>query len=400
MTYNSLHKRRMNLVNSIKIPSRIYSGKGSMESIKDIIKKEQARSVILFADQAILSQNLLDRTIAIMEELQIVYEVISDIKPEPSYEDIETVLNRIQLKRADLLLAVGGGSVLDCAKICSVLINADYNIQDILLDSSLAKKQLKTVLVPSTCGTGSEATINAIVLKPEEDLKVGIVTEEFLCDYVILDSDMIKSLPRSIIAATGIDALCHAVECYTSNKANVFSNFYAIESAKLIIQNIKNTYNNPEDEDAKMNLLIAAFYAGVAINGSGTTAVHALSYPLGGKYHIPHGISNAILLVNVLEFNLPYCYKEMAQLYDAIDPWQQSLKDDEKARKLLDIMKEIVTAVEIPTDLSAYSITKDDIEYLVEAASKVTRLLNNNCIELKKEDIRSIYVKLIKGCDE
>ena len=146
-------------------------------------------------------------------------------------------------------------------------------------------------MIPTTCGTGSEATCNAIVAVPEEQSKKGIVNDSMIPDYVVLDSNMIRKLPKSIVAATGVDALAHVVECFTSKKATPFSDTYAVAGAKLIFHNIREAYNNPDNMEAKSNMMTGAFYGGVAITGSGTTAVHALSYPLGGKYHIAHGVS-------------------------------------------------------------------------------------------------------------
>ncbi len=169
----------------------------------------------------------------------------------------------------------------------------------------LAKKQIKTVMIPTTCGTGSEATCNAIVAVPEEQSKKGIVNDSIIPDYVVLDSNMIRKLPKSIVAATGVDALAHVVECFTSKKATPFSDTYAAAGAKLIFHNIREAYNNPDNMEAKSNMMTGAFYGGVAITGSGTTAVHALSYPLGGKYHIAHGVSNAILFCKAIGIENP-----------------------------------------------------------------------------------------------
>ncbi|MFR3031993.1 MAG: iron-containing alcohol dehydrogenase, partial [Blautia sp.] len=273
---------------------------------------------------------------------------------------------------------------------------ADYTVRDLLDDPTLARKQVKTVMLPTTCGTGSEATCNAIVAIPEEESKKGIVNDSMIPDYVILDSQMIRKLPKSIVAATGVDALAHAVECFTSKKATPFSDTYAAASAKLIFHNIREAYNNPENMEAKSDMLLGAFYGGVAITGSGTTAVHALSYPLGGKYHIAHGVSNAILFAHVMEFNKSACKERLATLCDAVFPEQNAKSVDDKAEYMIGQIADIVKVTDIPTDLDAFGVKMEDLDFLVDAGSKQTRLLVNNMRELSLDDIRSIYLKVLR----
>ena len=296
----------------IKIPSCVCGGEGCVENIKDIIKKENAKKLIVFTDKGIRGAGLLDILTNTLDEIKAEYQIFDDLTAEPAYQDVERVIKEAEGCSGDLIVAIGGGSVMDAAKLCSVLKGASYTVRDLLKDPSLAKKQVKTVMIPTTCGTGSEATCNAIVAIPEEESKKGIVNDSMIPDYVLLDSQMIRKLPKAIVAATGVDALAHAVECYTSKKATPFSDTYAAASAKLIFKNIKEAYDNPENMEAKNNMLLGAFYGGVAITGSGTTAVHALSYPLGGKYHIAHGVSNAILFAHVMEYNKSACSERLA----------------------------------------------------------------------------------------
>ena len=248
-------------------------------------------------------------------------------------------------------------------------------------------------MIPTTCGTGSEATCNAIVAVPEEQSKKGIVNDSMIPDYVVLDSNMIRKLPKSIVAATGVDALAHVVECFTSKKATPFSDTYAAAGAKLIFHNIREAYNNME---AKSNMMTGAFYGGVAITGSGTTAVHALSYPLGGKYHIAHGVSNAILFAHVMEFNKDTCSKRLAILCDAVYPELAGKSEDEKAQYMIDQIADIVKVTNIPTDLKEFGVKPEDLDFLVDAGSKQQRLLVNNMKELSLDDIRNIYLKVLK----
>lgn len=380
----------------IKIPSCVYSGVGSVEDVQTILKQESAKKALVFTDKKVAGAGLLDKLLAVLERCSVDYRVFDELKPEPAYGDVEAVVEQMNREKGDIIIAIGGGSVMDAAKLCSLLKSSDYTVKDLLGDPLLASKQLKTVMIPTTCGTGSEATCNAIVAIPEEQSKKGIVNAEMIPDYVILDAQMIAGLPASIVAATGVDALAHVVECYTSRKATPLSDTYAAAGAKLIFRNIEEAYKNPSDMEAKNNMLLGAFYGGVAITGSGTTAVHALSYPLGGKYHIPHGVSNAILFAHVMAFNKDACAERLAQLCDEVYPEQAAKSGEEKADYMIERIAAIVKNTDIPVNLGAFCVKMEDLDFLVDAGSRQQRLLVNNMKELSLEDIRSIYLNVLK----
>ena len=378
------------------IPSVLYTGEGSIAgSIKEVLAKEQAKKVLVFTDKGIIGAGLLNLLLDALKERGTAYEIFSDLRPEPSYEDVEKIRRQAENSEGDLIVAFGGGSVMDAAKLVSILKGSDYSVKDLLADPSLGRKQMKSVAIPTTCGTGSEATCNAIVAVPEEEVKKGIVNTAMIPDYVILDAQVIKKLPKSIVAATGVDALAHVVECYTSKKATPLSNTYALAGAKLIFENIREAYCNPDNMEAKSNMMLGAFYGGVAITGSGTTAVHALSYPLGGKYHIPHGVSNAILFAHVMKMNKEACAEQLAEICDVINPPLYAQSIDAKADYVIGQIEDVVKFTEIPTDLYSFGVKKEDLDFLVDSGSKQTRLLVNNRKELTLDDIRSIYLKVL-----
>lgn len=280
---------------------------------------------------------------------------------------------------------------MDAAKLASILSTDRYSVHDLLDEPTLGRKFVKTVMIPTTAGTGSEATPNAIVAVPEKELKIGIVNEEMIADYVILDVRMVAKLPRKIAAATGVDALAHAIECWTSNKANPFSDLFAMHALDLLLNNLLPACNE-QDMQARQNVQLASFLAGVAITASGTTAVHALSYPLGGKYHIAHGVSNAILLAPVMRFNEPACRALLAQAYDTCVHGEKTCETQaEKSSYIIAWLEKIVKDLDIPTSLSVFSVPAEDLESLVEAGLSVKRLLNNNMREVTADDAREIY---------
>ena len=379
---------------SMTMPRTVYSGKDALGNLKTIVK--DAKKVAIFTDRGILSTGLVDLPLAKLQEAGKETIVISDLPPEPTYMQVQKLVDEFKASGADFIVAVGGGSAMDTAKLASLLATERYTVKDLLDDPTLAVKTVKTCLIPTTAGTGSEATPNAIVAVPEQELKIGIVNSSMVPDYVVLDAEMIRKLPRKIAAATGIDAMAHAIECFTSNKANPFSDIFALEAFDLIMNNIETACDDPDTMEAKNRMQIAAFYAGVAITCSGTTAVHALSYPLGGKYHIAHGVSNAILLVPVMKFNEPVIRGKLAAAYDRIVHGEKTCTTEaEKSAWVVERMGQIVRHLDIPTSLSEFNGPREDLEGLVKAGMQVQRLLVNNMRTVTPEDARNIYLEIM-----
>ena len=379
---------------SMTVPRTVYSGKDALENLKTIVK--DAKKVAIFTDRGILSTGLVDLPLAKLQEAGKETIVISDLPPEPTYMQVQKLVDEFKASGADFIVAVGGGSAMDTAKLASLLATERYTVKDLLDDPTLAVKTVKTCLIPTTAGTGSEVTPNAIVAVPEKELKIGIVNSSMVPDYVVLDAEMIRKLPRKIAAATGIDAMAHAIECFTSNKANPFSDIFALEAFDLIMNNIETACDDPDAMEAKNRMQIAAFYAGVAITCSGTTAVHALSYPLGGKYHIAHGVSNAILLVPVMKFNEPVIRGKLAAAYDRIVHGEKTCTTEaEKSAWVVERMGQIVRHLDIPTSLSEFNVPREDLEGLVKAGMQVQRLLVNNMRTVTPEDARNIYLEIM-----
>jgi alcohol dehydrogenase class IV len=372
------------------MPGRVLYGQGGVDRIAERIDSIGAKKVLLVTDAVLRGLGMTAALEDAIAKAGVSLEIVDNIKAEPSVAEVEQSVAAVKEKHPELIVALGGGSVMDTTKLVAVLLNASYRLGDLLQNPLLAKKQCRTIMIPTTCGTGSEATCNAIVAIPEEEVKKGIVSPALIPDEVILDVNCIASLPASIIAATGVDALAHCVECYTSKKATPLSDLYAAAGAGLIFANIEKAYAS-RDKEALAKMLLGAFYGGVAITGSGTTAVHALSYPLGGKYHIAHGVSNAILFARVMEFNRDACLSRLASLCDVVHPKLYSENENVKADFILKRIAEIVKNTEIPVSLKAFGVKEDDLEELAKSGSQQTRLLVNNMKELSLDDIRHIY---------
>ncbi|MFA5434095.1 MAG: iron-containing alcohol dehydrogenase [Candidatus Paceibacterota bacterium] len=383
-----------NISYSTVLPQSIYSG-ACLNKLSEVLLDENVKKVIILTDNGVRKSGLIDDIIEQISVSQVPYTIIDDVKPEPSYFDVDGIVQRANNSGADMVIAVGGGSVMDSGKLFSLLSGTCTSVKDILKDQKGIRKTIKSIMIPTTCGTGSEATCNAIVAVPEEDIKVAIVNKTMLPDFVFLDPSLIVNLPQHILAATGVDALTHAVECYTSKKANPLSDIFALASAKLIFLNIKEAYSEASNMTAKENMLMGSFLGGAAITSSGTTAVHALSYPLGGKFHIPHGISNAILFKHVMEFNFDHCHEKLAMICDAINPSLASQNTFKRAEYILNLIEDIISYTQIPDSLRSYGVSDSDLDFIVNAAANVTRLLSNNCKPISHDDIRKIYNKVM-----
>lgn len=379
---------------NLKMPQAVYSGENALEQIKTVIG--EAKRVAVFSDQGIIGAGLLDRPLELIRAAGAETVLFGELPAEPTCDQAQAVIDEFKESGADFIVATGGGSVMDIAKLASILATDQYGVRDLLDNPLLGKKCVRSLMIPTTAGTGAEATPNSIVAVPEKEVKVGIVNPEMIADAVILDAEMIKKLPRKIAAATGVDALAHAIECFTSNKANPFSDTFALEALDMILNNIEKACDEPTALDEKGKMLIAAFYAGIAITASGTTAVHALSYPLGGKYHIPHGVSNAMMLVPVMKFNEPVCRERFAAAYDrAAHDGSNCTTAEDKSAWVISRLDSIVKHLEIPVSLKEYGVPAEDLETLVASGMDVKRLLNNNMREVTAEDARSLYLQIM-----
>ena len=379
---------------ALKLPQVVYGGEDATEQLVSVIEKAGAKNVAVFTDPSLRKLGLVDPALAAIKEAGAEAHIFDNIPAEPSYIQVQEVVDEVTGTGTELVVAVGGGSVMDTAKLACVCAGAPYTVHDLLKDPARARKQLHCVAVPTTAGTGAEATINAIVAVPEDEVKIGIVNDAMMPDVVLLDVRMVQNLPRSIAAATGVDAMCHAIECFTCKKANPFSDTFALEAFDLIINNIEHACDSKDDLEAKRAMQIAALYGGIAITASGTTAVHGLSYPLGGKYHVPHGVSNAILLSPVMHFNEPAIRDRLAAAYDhAIKG--DAKTEEEKSAAVIKRMDEIVEHLDITKTLDALGVHDAPIDWLAEAGIQQQRLLSNNKREVTLEDAKAIYRQIM-----
>ena len=378
------------------VPTRTLFGAGKLNELHTQEMPGKKAMVVISNGKSMKETGTLYRVLKELAYVGVETVVFDHVQANPLRSTVMDGAAYAKENSCDFIVALGGGSVMDTAKLAGVLLDGSSTVHDLLEAPGRAKKCCPTLMIPTTAGTGSEATPNAIVAVPEQELKVGIVSDAMIADNVLLDPLMIKNLPRKIAAATGVDALAHAIECYTSNKANPISDTFALEALDMILNNILPACDSADAVSQKSAMQLASFYAGVAITASGTTAVHALSYPLGGKYHIAHGVSNAILLAPVMRFNAPACPERFAAAYDrCVHGEKTCVTQEEKTEFMLRWLEKIVRHLEIPTSLSAFGVPASDLETLVAAGMQVTRLLNNNLRPVTADDARALYRRIL-----
>lgn len=386
----------MSKVYSLLNIGKIVAGAGCIEQITEIVADYAAKNVVIITDQGVWNSGLVEKPKALLEAAGVNVHVINDTPPEPTVDQVNAIFEAAREFECQMIIGIGGGSSMDAAKLVSLLLTNDVILRDLVKGKAEIKRRgVPTLMVPTTAGTGSEATPNAIVLVPEEELKVGIVSGKMVPDCVILDPIMTMNLPKHITANTGMDALCHAIECYISKKANPFSDTFALKAITLISRSIRTAYNDGHNLAAREDMLLGAMFGGISIATSSTTAVHALSYPLGGKYHIPHGLSNAILLPGVMKFNLDVCEEKFKDIAVAMELDLAGCTVREAAEKMIKNLDSMIEDLDVKCDLAAKGITETVLDELIEAASKVTRLLDNNPKVVTKEDMRIIYKELL-----
>jgi alcohol dehydrogenase class IV len=384
-----------NMIYSLLNVGRIIAGPGSLSTIQEIPATYGAQKVLIITDQGVWNAGLIEKPKNILESAGFRVAVIHDTPPEPTVGQVTKLFRQAKNLGGEMIIGIGGGSAMDVAKLVSVLLTNDVSLEQLLGKAEIAVRGIPTLMVPTTAGTGSEVTQNAIVLVPEEQVKIGIVNSKLVPDCVILDPILTLSLPPAITATTGLDALAHAIECYTSKKANPFSDTFALKAISLISSNLRRAYRNGQDIEARHGMLLGAMFGGICIATSSTTAVHALAYPLGGKYRMSHGLSNAVLLPHIMQFNLDAAEDRFQDIAVAMGLDVAGLTTRQAAEKMIENLYALNKDLNIPSGIAAQGVTEADLDGLVEAASKVTRLLENNPKPLAKSDMRAIYRRLL-----
>lgn len=374
------------------INSTLIGGSGAFAALAPLLAGKKRLLWVTDANIGQLAASQQIRAIAEADGREV--RGVDTVPAEPSQHDVSHIVQTIGSWQPDLVIGIGGGSVLDVAKLLSVLLHPQTPGLQALLDGTKPAHKVPSLLLPATAGTGSEATPNAILAIPERSTKVGIISPLLLPDYVALLPELAISMPAPVAASTGIDALCHLLECFTATVANPISDNAALIGLRKLLSNIETSVTQPHDQLARLEMLWASYYGGVAINHAGTHLVHALSYPLGGTYHLPHGVANAILLVPCMTVVRPHAIEKFAQVWDLIPGADNTLSAEEKSHALIGWLTALVKRLPLPDSLAALGVPEESIGALSDAALEVKRLMNNAPCSLNKADVQAIYQTL------
>lgn len=346
--------------------------------------------VCVVTDAPLYRSGLLDGALASLQAGGWQVQVISDVQADPPEHVVEAICGQAQSQGTDLVLGFGGGSSMDVAKLVAVRLGGDQPLQEMYGVDKVRGARRPLVLVPTTAGTGSEVTPISIVTTGATT-KSGIVSRQLYGDMAILDAELTLGLPAPITAATGIDAMVHAIEAYTSKRLkNPLSDHLAVLALRLLMGNLVKVCENGQDLQARSAMLLGSMLAGQAFANAPVAAVHALAYPLGGRFHLPHGLTNALVLLPVMEFNLPAATASYAQLAREVLPGVQG-DDAAQAKALLGHLRELIAATRLPLRLRDHGVKEADISQLAADAMLQTRLLVNNPRDVGETDAVAIY---------
>jgi alcohol dehydrogenase class IV len=370
----------------------IISGSGKAAEIGPIARPLLGDRVLLVTDAGLRRSGLLDPSLASLRESGIGLQVFDDVVADPPESIVLAAASAAIAHRATGVLAIGGGSPMDVAKLAALLARSGETLADIYGVGNARGPRLPLMLVPTTAGTGSEVTPISIVTTGESEKK-GVVSPVLLPDAALLDPELTLGLPPAITAATGVDAMVHAIEAYASANPNnnPLSRALAREALRLLGANIREAVHNGRNRDARGAMLLGSLLAGQAFANSPVAAVHALAYPLGGHYHIPHGLSNALVLPHVLAFNLPAAALIYGEIAADAFPELGRVAVSNRAERFVESLAALSADLNLPTRLREMDIGENALAMLATDAMKQTRLLVNNPRPLAEADALAIY---------
>lgn len=389
----------MNLMNLsyLQLPGQLIMGNGSAVQVSTEAQKLGATRTLVLADPAIRNTGLIDDLVHRIQNEGIECEVTYDILPEPPFELLEVMSSGLKGKGYDLFVGIGGGSVLDLTKVLAVMQTNPGPVYDMIGSEKIEKPGLPVILIPTTAGTGSEVTNIAIFTDSRDDVKKGIVSRHLLSAVSIVDPVLTVTVPPFVTAATGMDALVHAIESYTSVRANELTDGIALHAMKLISRSLRQAVCNGNQLKAREEMSMGSLLAGISFGGAGVGAVHALAYPLGGRFKVPHGVANSLLLPFVMKYNVIANLVKFTEVAKALGENVEGMSLREAADCAVTSMSRLAEDIGIPPNLQAVGVQADDIPLLAEEASKIERLLINNPRRLTLKEIEQIYWDAFKG---
>lgn len=381
----------MTKVNTFFSPNKVILGNGTVAQAGEEAGKLGAKKALIVTDAGVVKAGLVQGLEESLKAQKINFGVYSQVKAEPEARIVDECVKVVCADGYDIIIGIGGGSSLDVAKGAAIMATNEGKIVDYSGTDLIPLRGLPKILIPTTAGTGSEVTRAIIITDDSDNSKKAVFSDFALPDVAIIDPLLTLSMPLVVTADTGIDALVHAVETYVSVKATPFSDVLAIEAINLIAENLPVAYVRGDNIEARFNMSLAATLAGMAFTSGGLGAVHALAYPLDTEFHLSHGRSNAVMLPYVVDYNKIGSLSKYADIAEVMGEDMEGLSEYEAAESLVSCLFRLIEDVAIPTRLSDYGVSRDDIPRLVAGGMKQKRLFVPNPRNLTEEDVNNIY---------
>ena len=379
----------MNAITLLQVP-RLTIGSGCLTECRQFLLDRGVQRALVVAPP--FARKIAERVLEGIPHTQI----DDTVDAEPSVSSFNAVLARAQAFRPDAVIGLGGGSALDVAKLVAALLDGKQKIGEVFGIGLVQNRSPLLVCVPTTAGTGSEVSPNAILLDDSDEMKKGVVSPWLVPNAAFIDAELTLSVPPAVTAMTGLDALTHCIEAYTNKFAHPVVDVWAIEGVRLIAGSLADAVRQPSNLAAREKMALGSLYGGLCLGPVNTAAVHALSYPLGGRYHVAHGHANAILLPHVVRFNIPATPERYAAVALALGAAPAS-SDEATAEAGIARLWQLIDATGLEMSLSALGIDEKETPQLARAGLGVTRLMKNNPRPMSQLDAEAIYHAAFRG---
>lgn len=383
-------------VSHFKLTTEIFWGTGSIRKLPEVLTQLDASRVLIITDKGLVRSGVLDRVTRLLEKHQIKYQIFDEVEPNPSVETVNNGLVAYKDLKAQTLLAVGGGSPIDTAKAIGVLASNGGDITQYEGIDTFSKPIPPLVAVPTTAGTGSEVTTFTVITDNSRKYKLTVGGRKLAARYALVDPEMTRTVPPHITAATGLDALVHAIESYTSLASFELTEHYALEAIRLISRHLRQAVFNGENMPARTAVLLGSLMAGIAFNSTRLGNCHALSHPLSAIFGIPHGVANAILFPHIMEFNLPAAPERFVHVAQAMGARLDGLTFMEQANKAIEAWRELARDVGIPKTLREVGVDPEAIPKMA-ADAMLSGNIKINPRKTELQDVINLYRSAMGG---
>ncbi|MBR0800335.1 iron-containing alcohol dehydrogenase [Bradyrhizobium jicamae] len=374
----------------------IISGAGSLRQLTEIARGRDCKSVFVVTDPGIVACGYAETARNLLRDAGLAVTMFDKVAADPPYPTVHAAIEAARGAGADFVVGLGGGSSIDTAKVVSVLVNSEQSLDDMIGADKVIGGRLPLIAIPTTAGTGSEVTFVS-VLTNDANEKKAIYSPQLMPDVALLDPELTVGMPRHITAATALDAMVHAVEAYTSRtRKNPISDALAVQALQLLGNGLPKVLADGRDIEARSAMLLGATMAGMAFVNASVAAVHALAYPLGARFHIPHGHSNALVMGVVFRFNLPVAAKLYAELAPTILPGRGYNSDEAAANAFVGKLENLAAESGLEMRLSKLGVSDDDVPGMAgEVTEKIARLIATNPRDMSFDDVCGLYRKVL-----